>query len=413
MSGYDFLSDVTVLELAQLGPASLGGLLADMGARVIKIEAPGSGDAVRYEGAYAVGSADGSGYLHLRWNRGKKSVAVDLKTDAGADVFRRLAAKADIVVEGMRAGVLEKIGLGYEALKTLNPAIVFCSLSGLGASGPYASQASHGPAYDAFGALSKSPDDPVKSNWVGHQAPAIAMYAMGYPAALGALSALQRARRTGAGAYIEVAASDVAAHWSPEKVDSALNTDRQFTRSSFSNHAGRMLKWSRLDNYRTKDGRLILLQLYYDRFWLAFTELISRPDLAGLWQRDPLADDHAAVALETIIATKTRAEWMELLLAAGIPAMPVNTSEDLVRDPHFTQRGNTYRVDSPQTGPLTLCTTPVKTKGQAFAPTLAPALGEHTAEVLTDVLGLSEAELRALEGKGIIPPGDAALRPPS
>ena len=128
---FDLLSDLVVIEVAHYGPDSLGGRLADLGARVIKVEDPQGGDPVRRGGAYAVGGSDGYSYLHLRWNRGKESVIIDLVSEKGRAEFLALAAKADVVVEGMRAGIMERLGLGFEVLKQANPAIVFCSVSGL------------------------------------------------------------------------------------------------------------------------------------------------------------------------------------------------------------------------------------------------------------------------------------------
>ncbi|HTO39593.1 MAG TPA: CaiB/BaiF CoA-transferase family protein [Rhizomicrobium sp.] len=402
MSGYDFLSDVLVIEVAQLGPASLGGLLADMGANVIKVEAPPSGDAVRYSGPYSIGGPDDFGYLHMRWNRGKKSIGLDLRNPAGIDVFKKLAAKADMVIEGMRAGVMDKLGIGFEALREINPALVFCTLSGLGNYGPYARMASHGPAYDAFGGLGKSAEAAVISNYSGPQPPSVAMYAMGFPAAVGALSALHRARATGQSAFIEVAACDIAAHWIPDHVDSALNADKQIERPGFAEKNGRMRKWARLDNYRTADGKLLFLQAYYDRYWTAFTRLIEHTDLDAYWEQFEDADERIAQVLTELFATRTRADWLSLLQANDIPVMPVNAPGDLAQDPHFLTRNNVYSVHHPVAGEIRLSSTPIKTPDQTFSPSLAPRLGEHSAALLKDVLGLDQHAIEDLQSSGVV-----------
>src|ERR1700679_4228205 len=114
MSSYDFLKNVLVIEVAKLGPGALGGYLSDMGADVVKIEEPGDGDYVRFAGPYAVGEENGLGYMFMRWNRGKRSVGINLRNAEGIALFKQLAAKADVVVEGMRAGILDRLGIGYD-----------------------------------------------------------------------------------------------------------------------------------------------------------------------------------------------------------------------------------------------------------------------------------------------------------
>src|SRR5438874_8685510 len=141
------LDGLRVVEVALLAPNALGMHLADLGAEVIKVEEPGRGDYTRSIGASRL---DGVSFLHLRWNRGKQSVAVDLRSADGAAVFRDLVAKSEVVIEGLRAGALARRGLGYDDLRAVNPALVFCSLSGFGQTGPYRDLATHGVAYDAY-----------------------------------------------------------------------------------------------------------------------------------------------------------------------------------------------------------------------------------------------------------------------
>ena len=136
VSGYSLLAGVRILEVAQLAPSSVGGHIADLGADVVKVET-GAGEGVRHNGARAVGSPDGPGFMHLRWNRGKRSVALDLRSDEGRRTFLRLAATADAVVEGTRHGHLERLGLGWDVLREVRPQTVLCEVSGTGAEGPY------------------------------------------------------------------------------------------------------------------------------------------------------------------------------------------------------------------------------------------------------------------------------------
>ena len=405
MSGYDFLNGIRVLEVAQLGPSSLGGYLADMGAEVIKVEGL-DGDPVRVTSTPAVGSPQGPSFLHLRWNRGKKSIGIDLKNAEGAELFRKLAAQSDVVIEGMRAGVLDRLGLGFDALRKLNPRIVFCSISGLGRNGPYHTLGSHGPSFDAFGGLSAlnpyglSPEERERTDF----AP-IGMHAMGLNAALGTLAAIVRAQRTGEGALIEVTGAESAAHWLPEGVDKVLNAELLHDRPGFFNSAHRMAGWSRLYAYETRDGHRIFFQGLFTRFWTRFCTLIERPDLIALTESTEdgaRVDETLRIELQKIFLTRTQDEWMNFFREHDVPGGPVNTMKDLARDPHFAARDNIYEVEQPGVGTLRLSSTPVKTPNQHFAPTLAPTQWQHSAEVLSERLGLSAGEIERLSREGAV-----------
>lgn len=404
MAGYRFLEGVRVIEVAQLGPASLGGYLADMGAEVIKVEGP-DGDPLRHSGTPAAGAPDGVSLLHLRWNRGKQSLGLDLQRPEGAALFRRMAAQADVVIEGMRAGYLDSLGLGYETLSALNPRLVYCSLSGLGRDGPYHRLGSHGPSFDAFGALSGlnpyalSPEERRQTDW----AP-IGMHAMGLNAALGVLAALWQAQRSGQGALIEVTGAESAAHWLPEGVNTVLNAGLLHPRPGFTNSRGKMARWPRLCRYDTADGRGLFFQALAPKFWERFCQAVARPDLLEKYAAGgdtAQADEDVHGLLCELFRTRPRDEWIALFLAHGVPGGPANDLQDLAQDPHFLARGNLYDSEHPGIGRLRLTGTPVKTPGQAFAPAPAPALGEHSAAVLRR-LGLDEAECAQLRAAGAL-----------
>ncbi|MFV0278849.1 MAG: CaiB/BaiF CoA transferase family protein [Parahaliea sp.] len=405
MAGYDFLRGIRVLELAQLGPSSLGGYLADMGAEVIKIEGQ-QGDPNRDSGTPAIGSPTGTSFLHLRWNRGKKSLGLDLRQPEGKAIFRRLAQSADIVIEGMKAGALERLGLGYEVLRTGNPRLVFCSLSGLGSSGPYAEFGSHGPYFDAFAGLSRlnpyalTPEQRASTDWT-----AIGMHAMGLYAALGVLAALSQAQRTGAGAAVEVSGAEAAAHWLPEGVNKALNPHLLHDREGFLNSRRKQACWPRLYCYATADDKQLYFQALKPKFWERFCESIGRPDLIQRYvASDDLGETDEAVhaELREIIGSRPLAEWVECCRRWEVPVGPANSPAELVEDPHFLARDNIYEVDQPGVGPMRLTGTPVKTPGQDFAPASAPDLWHNTAELLTDLLGISAEEQQALRERGVV-----------
>lgn len=375
---YDFLSDLLVLEVAQFGPDALGGYLADMGARVIKVEPP-EGDPLRYSGALAVGAPDGFSYMHLRWNRGKESLVLDLTTARGVADFLKLAARADVVIEGMRAGILDRLGVGHEALAAVNPRLVFCSVSGMGRSGPYRAMASHGPSFDAFGGLGRPTGESI-SKYEGVQPASIGMHAVSLHAALGVLSAVIGARRTGKGALIEVAAAESAAHWLPDAVEPLLNGPLNHDRPGFNDPSGRMRLWARMDNYATRDGKLIYLMSLTEKSWNALIGVLGRPDIQSIYDRAPQTgteDAEVAAALREAFLEKDRDTWLALFRQANVAAMPVNDFEDLIRDPHFLSRDNLYRVDLAEAGPLTLMGTPVRVEGESFSARLAPRLDQQ------------------------------------
>jgi crotonobetainyl-CoA:carnitine CoA-transferase CaiB-like acyl-CoA transferase len=405
VSGYDFLKGIRVLEVAQLGPSSLGGLLADMGAEVIKVEGA-DGDPVRATSDPAVGSPGGPSFLHLRWNRGKKSLGLDLKHPEGAALFRALAARSDVVIEGMRAGVLDRLGLGYETLREANPRLVFCSLSGLGRRGPYHTLGSQGPSFDAFAGLAAI--NPATLTEEERQATAwapVGMYAMGLFGALGTLAAIVQAQRTGTGALVEVTGAESAAHWLPEGVNKALNPALLHTRPGFRNSEGRMAYWPRLHPYETRDGRQVLFQGFYGKFWDRFCAFVDRPDLARRYAcEDDLGPVDQAVhdELVKIFRTRTFDEWMTAFLENDIAGGPVNSLETLAADPHFLARDNVYETDHPGIGKVRLTTTPVKTPGRRFAAAPAPMLWEHTAQVLGELLGVDAAQLQRLSATGAV-----------
>jgi crotonobetainyl-CoA:carnitine CoA-transferase CaiB-like acyl-CoA transferase len=378
MAGYSLLTGVRILEVAQLAPSSVGGHLADLGADVIKVES-GHGEGVRHTGPRAVGTPDGPGFLHLRWNRGKRSVALDLRSDAGKADFLRLAATADAVVEGTRHGYLDRLGLGWDALREVRPATVLCEVSGTGGDGPYRDLATGGMWFDAYAGLrTVDTDRPSPPGVMGGSAETPqAMYAVGAYGAMAVVAAVLRARETGQGARLQVSSADVATAWMPDKIDAALNADRTHARPGYTPDA-RLPGWPLLDAYATKDGCALVLGSYQPKFWNNFCAAVDRADLldrAGeeLWRE-----------LDALFRTRTKREWIDLFLAHDVAGGPVNTVDELLDDPHFAARDTTYAVDG-RYGPLRLAASPVRVVGERFAPDLAPDLGEHTDHVLQDL----------------------------
>lgn len=389
MSGYDLLGSVKVLEVAALGPSSLGGLLADMGADVVKVET-GTGDGLRYQGSPAMGSPEGDSLLHLRWNRGKRSIAIDLKSDDGRAQFLALAAKADVVIEGMRAGVMDRLGLGFEDLRRQRPNLVFCSLSGMGSYGPYAEMGSHAPSFDAFaGLLDTNPYAMTKQERAASNANPIGVHAMGLYAALGTLAAVVKARSSGQGTRLEIAAADCAVNWLPDMIDAELNPDQAFDRPGFYGAQGRQAGWARLWIYRCQDGRKLFFQAIGLKFWERFCLAVERPDLAAAYSsgREVNAvDEEVHAELEALFASRPFAHWMALCEEHDVPAGPAHTRASLIEDPHFLARGNYYEAELANGAKLRLTGTPVKVDGQRFTTSVAPGFDQDRESVLADWL---------------------------
>jgi crotonobetainyl-CoA:carnitine CoA-transferase CaiB-like acyl-CoA transferase len=404
MSGYSLLHGVRILEVAQLAPSSLGGHLADLGAEVIKIEAGSLGDPVRVGGSRAIGDQNGPSFMHLRWNRGKKSVALDLGSAAGRQAFLDIVRSCDAVVEGMRAGYLDWLGVGFEALRQVNPRIVFCTVSGMGSDGPYRQMGTGGPTFDAFAGLREvaTPDQPPTDGIAGSTTPPIAMYALGAYAAMGLLAALHHARATGQACRLEVAGIDVAAAWMPDLADAELNRRRSIPRPTWLPD-GRLPDWPRLEAYPTRDGQAMLFGSHVAKFWRNFCIAVDRTDLLeidldSVDSGAPERANHVWRELRDIFMQRTRSEWVELFLAHDIAGGPVNSIADMLADPHYRARTNTYHVEYPGVGELEFIRSPVRVAGEDFAPGLPPDVGADTADVLGQVAGYTTDQIAAATG---------------
>lgn len=370
---YDLLSGIRVLEVSFLAPDSLGGHLADLGAEVIKVEEPPDGSRIRQAWSPVWVS------LHWRWNRGKKSVFLDLKTEEGRDAFRQLAREADVVIDGLRAGAMGRLGLGYEDIQAVNPGIVYCSLSGLGQDGPYRDMPTHGWAFDAFAGLARpeiaedgSPLLPKeRASLVGIQAGPLY-------AAMGVLAALLRCRATGEGAYIDVAQVDAAVVWRSNVLDSMANGIKA------ADTEARL----RYQFYATGDDAYILFMALEDKFWRNFCDAIGRSELfdhpgARPTTATPEQIEELREELMNIFRSRTRKEWVDIFVAHDIAGSPVYLGVDVLDDEHVTAHNLAIEQPQPDGSTLRLMGTPIRIRGETFEPPAAPAAGEHTEAVLS------------------------------
>ena len=404
------LAGVRVIESSLLGPGAVGMHLADLGAEVIKVESPG-GDYVR---RMAFPIVDGISLLHWHLNRGKKSVVLDLKTAEGVATYRDLVRGADAVIEGMRPGALARRGLGYEALRVLNPTIVFCTHSGYGMTGPYKDMPSHGIAYDAWAGV-------ARPTYAEDGLPTIPSYttiginAGPLYAALGICAAILRARRTGQGCWFEVAQSDAAAAFNWNGIEGNKAYERPEAEVTGNDGDGKgprrpvgddsMKESVRYQYYRSADG-LVLFMASEREFWKNFCDGVGQPDL---FERNPGARyaDHARgnVALRrelgAIFATRTTAEWIAFGQRVNTPICPVNTVKTITGDPQFQAR---MTMRPWQEAGTDLLPSPIRLVDEALpVPAIAAREpGRDTDAVLRDVLGYEGAKIAALRRSGAL-----------
>jgi len=405
------LAGVRVIESTLLAPGLIAMHLGDLGAEVIKVEAPGGGDYIR---KMAFPIVDGTSLLHWHVNRGKKSIALDLRKPEGVATYLELVRNADAVIEGMRPGALERRGLGYEKMREVNRRIVFCTISGYGMTGPYRDLPSHGIAYDAWaGAVRPTIDE--------NGFPTIPAYTtIGINAgplygALGVLAGILRARATGEGCRLEIAQSDAAAafNWNgiegtkayerPEDEVTGNDGDGKGERRAVGGES--MREAVRYQMYRSKDGTVLFMASERE-FWKNFCEGVGRADL---FEKNPGAKygDHARgnVALRrelaAIFATRTTAEWIRFGGEVNTPIAPVNDASSIASDPQFRAR----LAFRPHTEAGTdLMPTPIRMIGEELPiPERAPVdVGRDTEEVLRGVLGYDAERIATLRTSGAL-----------
>jgi crotonobetainyl-CoA:carnitine CoA-transferase CaiB-like acyl-CoA transferase len=400
------LAGLRILDVSMLGPGALATHLADLGADVVKVEPPG-GDYVRRMSWPIV---DGASLLHWHISRGKRSVTLDLKSPAGAATFLQLAERVDAVVEAMRPGVLDRLGLGYDDLRAVNPGIVMVSISGFGMTGPYASMPTHGIAYDAWAGLVQPVyDDEGFCSIPEH--PSVGIHAGPLYGALGLLAGVHQARETGVGLHLEVAQSDAAAamDWVRNAAWRAYERpDDEVTGNAADGYERRapgtagMGEGVRYQMYDTSDG-VVMLMASERKFWKSFCAAIGRPEI---FEAHPGAEfaDHARgdtalrSVLRDVFAARTTAEWVALGIEHDVPISPVNTPRTITDDPQFRDRLPWTR---PAARGADLLPSPVRVVGDGPLPVgRAPDVGEHTDEVLHDLLGLDPAGIDALRAAG-------------
>jgi crotonobetainyl-CoA:carnitine CoA-transferase CaiB-like acyl-CoA transferase len=352
--------------------------------------------------------------MHLHINRGKRSIVMDLRTEEDVATFKALAATADVVVEAMRPGGLARRGVGYDDLRQINPKLVFCTISGYGMTGPYQNLPAHGVAFDTWAGIVTPQVNEDGFAYLPEHA-SMGIHAGPLFGALGILAAVLRAKTTGEGSFLEIAQSDAAAamDWYRSETWKAYERpESEVTGNKADNYERRepgtagMVEGVRYQVYEAKDGRYILFMASEQAFWKNFCEFVGRTDMFERWPGSTYAD-HARNNLEMraelreIFRTRTAEEWLESGTTANFPVAPVNSPKTIADDPQFHDRFSWYPTE--QLGAEQL-PTPLKFVGEELpAPFHAPTVGQHTDEVLRDVLGWDDehiAESRARGGLG-------------
>ncbi|MCU1372678.1 MAG: putative acyl-CoA transferase/carnitine dehydratase [Ilumatobacteraceae bacterium] len=403
------LAGVRIIESSMLGPAAITTQLADLGAEVIKVEAP-SGDYIRQMTWPIV---EGVSLMHLHLNRGKKSITLDLRTPEAVQTYLDLVRDADVVIEAMRPGGLERRGLGYDKLREVNPAIVFCTISGYGMTGPYAELPSHGVAYDVWAGLVK-PEITEEGFAAIPEHPSMGIHAGPLFGALGVLAGVIKARATGEGCRLEIAQSDAAAAMDWYRSESWKAYERpesEVTGNASDNYVRRapgtagMRDGVRYQFYEASDGNFVLLQASEREFWENFCKGVDRYEL---FEQNPGAKfaDHAVgnvelrTQLKEIFLTRPAQAWVDLGLEINVPIINVNTPQTLKDDPQFQARFEWIPAErlgaEQQPSPIKYLDLDIP------LPEKAPTAGQHTDEVLRDLLSLSDDDIAKLRESGAL-----------
>jgi formyl-CoA transferase len=387
------LKDVTVIECATFvtGPYAAA-LLADLGARVVKIESPPEGDPYRY---FAPDPFFSFNFAHL--NRNKESLVLDLKAAKGFEVCIELLRTADVFIENFRPGTAERLGIGYEALRQLNPKLVYCSISAFGQSGPYADK----PGFDTLGqamsgllSLLSDADDPKVMGM------AVADYVTGLSAAYGILGALCARERSGDGCRVETSLLQATISFIGETAAGYLRTGNVPNRMA-------RVKNAHAFAFVCKDGKLLAIHCSVpEKFWLALLTASDRMDIAAderFKHRDARRKNYQELeqALAPTFRNRSRGEWLQILEAHDVPAVPLYNIAEVLDDPQVKHLDLTEEVEHPRAGMLRFVRGPVRfddlDRARSKPP---PLLGEHSAAVLR-TLGYADDAIDELRSHGV------------
>nr|MDO8134215.1 CaiB/BaiF CoA-transferase family protein [Candidatus Njordarchaeum guaymaensis] len=389
------LEGIRVLDLSRLLPGPYCSLLlADMGAEVIKVEEPGFGDYIRQ----IPPMIQGKSYRYLILNRNKKSITLDLKSNEGRGIFLKLVSRSDVVLESFRPGVAKRLRISYDELKTINPRIIYCAISGYGQEGPYRDLPGHDIDYigygGALGITGKKGEPPVIP---GVQIADIG--GGGMLAAISILTAIIARTKTGKGQFVDVSMLDGVVSWLTIHAAEYFGVDKSPER-------GEMMLSGALASYNiyeTKDRKCLTLGILEPWFWEKLCKALQRQDLSRINHLDLAQQPKLFSALRKTFKTKTLREWISILNAADVPCGPVNSIEEVFKDPQVLHRKMIVEAEHPIAGKVKQIGIPIKlseTPGDVRSP--APELGQHTEEILTELVCITRDEIRRLQKAKVV-----------
>lgn len=391
------LENIKVIDLSRVLAGPYGTMvLADLGADVLKIEMPKTGDDSRAFGPYV--NNESAYFMSL--NRNKKSLTLNLKKEEGKKILKDLLKDADVIVENYRPGTMEKLGLGYDVLKEINPKLIYAASSGFGHTGPYSKR----PAYDGViqamgGIMSITGPKGGEPTRVG---PSVADIFSGLFTAIGILAAVNERRETGKGTKVDVSMLDCQVGI----LENALA--RYFATGVAPKPAGnKHTSIVPFEPFNTSDGQIVIAA-GNDNLWAKFCKAMGTEELIDdeRFKTNPLRNknyDELKPLIDEKIKEKTTEEWKKILLDAGVPSGPINNMEMLVKDEQVLARNMIQEVEHPVAGKQHLPGIPIKMDGVSDKIRFpAPVLGQHNEEVLAERLGYSKEEIEKFKEEGVL-----------
>jgi len=405
----DILRGIRVLDMSRVlaGPLC-GQLLADLGADVIKVERPGGGDDSRAWGPPYLADANGAptqeSAFYCACNRGKRSITIDLSKPEGRELIRKLACASDVLLENYKVGTLERYGLGYDQLSTIHPGLVYCSVTGFGQTGPYRSRPGYDTIIQAMGGLMSITGLQDGAPGAGPVRVGIPLtdYMTGLYATIAVQSALLRRAQTGKGQHIDLALMDVQVAALSAVAMNYLVSGQVPTR-----RGNRLPTVYPSDAFACRDGYLMVI-IGNDAQFKRFCETAG---LAGLDQDERFRTNALRVEnadalsrqISEALAVRGIDEWLPLFEQAHVPCSPINTIAQVFRDPQVIAREMQVELDHPSAGKVPSIANPIRFSDDAIRyQRPPPLLGQHTREVIEEVLGLGASELRALQASGAL-----------
>lgn len=390
----DLLEGFTVIECSTFvtGPYATS-LLGDLGARVIKIESPTEGDPYR---TFAPDLFFSPNFAHL--NRNKESLALDLKSKKGKEISKELVKGADVFVENFRPGTAKRLGLGYETLKSMNPKLVYCSISAFGQTGPYVDKPGFDTLGQAMSGLQSILTDLDQPKIMGI---ALSDYVTGLSAGYGILGALLARQKTGEGSWVETSLLRATLAFIGETAAGYLRTKEVPRRMS-------RVKNAQAFAFIAKDNLPLVIHCSVpEKFWLGLLKALGRPDLAEdprFKTRERRRDNYEKLhaELSAIFATRTRSQWLKRLVERDVPAGPLYNMAEVMADPQVRHLGLVGEVKHPKAGTLKFVESAVHfVNREKRGESPPPLLGEHTESIL-DELGYSKSVIKDLNKQGIV-----------